>query len=168
MDRQSHFAPAGDLLAHSIQLHPHRPRLQPDHRRQDCHHFRFKVVKPTPTSHVVGQGHEEVFQVIDLTPSSMRECEPCQGRRDALLFEQAGAIVFVLTSWAGEFIWVQRLAEIVGRRPEQNGVPIYIDAGELSGEAIEKLDGGGVDERKVSDQQRRSHKNFAEACGVRR
>ena len=61
----------------------------------------------------------------------------------------------MLAAGAGEFVGVQRLAQIVGSRPEQSGIYIDDEARQRSGEAIQKFDGGGVDEGQVSDEQRR-------------
>jgi hypothetical protein len=82
-------------------------------------------------------------------------------------FEQSGAVVFVLVPRSGEFVWVQCLAQVVGRRTEKEGITVESETSEPCGKAIEKLDGSTVNEDQMSDEERRCPKFFAEASSYR-
>jgi hypothetical protein len=85
-----------------------------------------------------------------------------------MLLKQGRADLLVPVSRPGEFFRVQRLSEIMDRRPEQNCVPVYNEAGEAGSESIEKLSGGGMNGDQVSDEEYGCPKFFADANSFRR
>lgn len=85
-----------------------------------------------------------------------------------MLDEQDRAIDFVLVPWTDEFSWVQRLAKVMGRCAKENGLTVKDEARKVSGESVENLDCGSVDQRQVTDEQRGCRKFCTEASSFRR
>ena len=160
------FATAGDLVAQHIQPTPGCPPLNVQCNRYSRRCFRLKLLDPSPAPHVVGQDHDQIFQVINFSPATMTTSEPCEPGRDAVVFEQGRAVDLVLAARAGEFFGVSYLADVVDRCPEQDGVTVEDEARKSGSDPVEKLDGDIVDEDQVPDKKGRCPKLFAEAGGI--